>query len=104
FVVLREPRRISPEFHGVFLWRELTTASPRFVPHSPVLHIERLHKAGCRASIGQSCASGRRIAILHPLLESRSRQAPHVRGKIGFGADELTEVYKLVGPDPVRIV
>src|SRR5437667_10820450 len=84
-----KPRRVAPELDGILLSGEFASASPRFVPNSPILHAKRFRIASRGARLSQRCASRRRIAVFHPLLKSFCRKAPYVCREIRFCANQL---------------
>src|SRR5258706_16129303 len=94
----------APKFLRVFFRRQSAAAAPGFVADSPEPDVKRVAIPGGGAHIRMSGLSGRGIAVFDPLIESLRGQAANVGGKVGIGANQLTEANELVSSEPIRFV
>src|ERR1043165_77341 len=57
-----------------------------------------------RALIGQGCAAGWRVAILHPTVKISCRKATNIGSEIRLCTDQFTEANKFIGTKPVGFI
>src|SRR5437016_7729883 len=102
--VVRQPSRVSAELSGILLRCKVPATAPGLVSHSPVAHVVRLRRARLGALLGKRGAARRRIAVLHPAVKFRGRQAAEVGGEVRLRPDESAEMDKLIRAEFVGVI
>src|SRR5690242_14404681 len=77
-VELRQPCGVAAVFNSVLIGSEIAATTPGFITYAPVVHPKRLPIALRGTQIGQRSLTGRRVAILNPLIKILRSQAMHV--------------------------
>jgi len=80
---------IAAKFHSVFLWSEISTASPGLVANSPVMHVEGLRISARGSHLRQGSAACRRVAVFHPTIEILGGKTAYVGSEVGLGSTSL---------------
>src|SRR5579863_22912 len=101
---VRNPGGKAAELGGIFLWSEISSASPGLVAHAPIANSERLGISCTGPHVCQRRTAGGRVAVFHPASEALGGQAAQIRRQIRLAPDEFAKMDKFIRPELIGIV